>query len=213
MCRLDALRRADPPSKESYLLCKNNYETEEDARVQQRDVEPLMTKWMNDIIPLLPQNCLGSPLNLVAVVTWGVVSNLDWNSHYLHRSFRGLFLVHSCRCWDSTYIRPRTFHSRFLLFIVHLTLYSVYAPWGPAIPQTGFPQRGPGFEPRSVYVGFVVNKVALGQVFSEYFRFPCQLSFHRLLHIHNHLSSRAGTIGQLVADVTSELSLTSPTRN
>jgi hypothetical protein len=25
--------------------------------------------------------------------------------------------------------------------------------------------------------------VALGQVFSEYFGFPCQSSFHRLLHI------------------------------
>jgi hypothetical protein len=31
-------------------------------------------------------------------------------------------------------------------------------------------------------VGFVVNKVALGQNFSEYFGFPCQFAFHRLLH-------------------------------
>jgi hypothetical protein len=28
------------------------------------------------------------------------------------------------------------------------------------------------------YVGFVVDKVALMQVFSEYFGFPCQFSFH-----------------------------------
>jgi hypothetical protein len=28
-------------------------------------------------------------------------------------------------------------------------------------------------------VGFVVDKVALGQVFSEYFGFPCQFSFHQ----------------------------------
>jgi hypothetical protein len=28
---------------------------------------------------------------------------------------------------------------------------------------------------------FVVAKVALGQVFSEYFGFPCQSSFHQLL--------------------------------
>jgi hypothetical protein len=56
--------------------------------------------------------------------------------------------------------------------------------------------------------GFVVDKVALGQVFSEYFRFPCQLSFHRLLHIHHHPSSVAGTMGQLAADVKSGLSLT-----
>jgi hypothetical protein len=44
--------------------------------------------------------------------------------------------------------------------------------------------------------------VALGQVFSEYFGFPCQFSFHRLLHIHD-LSSGAGTVGQLAADVPS----------
>jgi hypothetical protein len=45
-------------------------------------------------------------------------------------------------------------------------------------------------------VGFVVDKVALGQVFSEYFSFPCQSSFHQLLHNHLRLSSEAGTIGQ-----------------
>jgi hypothetical protein len=57
-------------------------------------------------------------------------------------------------------------------------------------------------------VGFVVDKVALGQVFSKYFGFPCKFSFHRLLHTHHHLSSGAGKIGQLVADVSSALSLT-----
>jgi hypothetical protein len=54
-----------------------------------------------------------------------------------------------------------------------------------------------------------VGEVALRQVFSEYFGFPCQLSFHRLLHTHL-LSSEAGTIGQLLADVPSGLSLTPP---
>jgi hypothetical protein len=58
-------------------------------------------------------------------------------------------------------------------------------------------------------VGFVVDKVALGQVFSKHFGFPYQFAFHRLLHTH-HLSSGAGTIGQLVADVPSGLSLTPP---
>jgi hypothetical protein len=43
---------------------------------------------------------------------------------------------------------------------------------------------------------FVVDKVALGQVFSKYFSFPCQSSFHQFLHNHHHLSSGAGTIGQ-----------------
>jgi hypothetical protein len=61
-------------------------------------------------------------------------------------------------------------------------------------------------------VGFVVDKVALGQVFSMYFGFPCQFSFHRLFHIHHHhhLSSGAGTIGQIVAAVPSGFSLTPP---
>jgi hypothetical protein len=49
--------------------------------------------------------------------------------------------------------------------------------------------------------------VALVQVSSKYFGFPCQFSFHRLPHTH-HLSSGAGTIGQLVADVPSGLSHT-----
>jgi hypothetical protein len=32
----------------------------------------------------------------------------------------------------------------------------------------------------------MVDKVALGQVFSEYFGFPCQSSFHQIHHHHNH---------------------------
>jgi hypothetical protein len=42
------------------------------------------------------------------------------------------------------------------------------------------------FKPGSGQVGFVVDKLALGQVFSEYFGFPCQSSFHQILHDHNH---------------------------
>jgi hypothetical protein len=77
----------------------------------------------------------------------------------------------------------------------------------------GFSPRRSGFEPSSRHVGFVVEKLALVHVFSEYFDFPCQFSFHRLtllylLHIHHYLSSGAGIIGQLVADVQSGLSLT-----
>jgi hypothetical protein len=35
-------------------------------------------------------------------------------------------------------------------------------------------------------MGFVVDKVALGQVFSEYFGFTCQSPFHQILHHYDH---------------------------
>jgi hypothetical protein len=71
--------------------------------------------------------------------------------------------------------------------------------WREVVPQlrrllAGFPPRRPGFEPSSRYVGYLVDKVALGQVFSEYFEFPCQFSSHLLLHTY-HLSSGVCTIG------------------
>jgi hypothetical protein len=58
---------------------------------------------------------------------------------------------------------------------------------GRAVAQrldAGFPPRRPGFV-YGQHVGFVVDKTALGQVFSGYFRFPCQ-SFRRFLHYHKH---------------------------
>jgi hypothetical protein len=42
------------------------------------------------------------------------------------------------------------------------------------------PPRRPGFAPRSIRVGFVVDKVALGQVFLRVFLFsPVNILFHR----------------------------------
>jgi hypothetical protein len=41
-----AMRRADHSSKESYRVCKKDYETEEEATAQQRAVEPLINEWM-----------------------------------------------------------------------------------------------------------------------------------------------------------------------
>jgi hypothetical protein len=57
----------------------------------------------------------------------------------------------------------------------------------------------------------MADKVAQEHLFSEYFSFPCQFSFRHLLH--TLLSSGADTLGQIVADVPSGLSLTPPEEN
>jgi hypothetical protein len=72
--------------------------------------------------------------------------------------------------------------------------------------EAGFPPRRPGFDSKSGHVGFVVDKVALGQFSSSCFGFPSQFSFHQILR--THLSSEAGVIVQLVASIPSGLSLT-----
>jgi hypothetical protein len=48
-----------------------------------------------------------------------------------------------------------------------------------------FPTAAARVRAWSGHVGFVVDKVALGKVFSKYFGFPCQSSFHQILHPHN----------------------------
>jgi hypothetical protein len=63
------------------------------------------------------------------------------------------------------------------------------------------PPRRLGLNPRSGHVVFVVDKVALEQVFSEYFSYPCQLSFHRMLHTHHHHHPRLVTVSKSVASV------------
>jgi hypothetical protein len=45
-----------------------------------------------------------------------------------------------------------------------------------------FSPEQPEFRSTSVHVGLVAEKVAMGQVFSKYFDFPCQFSFHQMLH-------------------------------
>jgi hypothetical protein len=72
----------------------------------------------------------------------------------------------------------------------------------------GFPPRRTGFDPKTDHARIVVNKAALGQVYSESFGFPCQFSVYQMLH--TRLSSAAGTICQLVADIPNGLSLTPP---
>jgi hypothetical protein len=55
-------------------------------------------------------------------------------------------------------------------------------------------------EPGSDNVGFVVDKAAPRQVYSEYFGFPCQ-AFHQLLHSHHYPSSSGdGKMTSVIVD-------------
>jgi hypothetical protein len=56
---------------------------------------------------------------------------------------------------------------------------------------------GNGFNPKPAHVGFVVDKVTLGQVFLEYFSFP--LSFHQCsTFIHLPLTIYNATYDSLI---------------
>jgi hypothetical protein len=58
-------------------------------------------------------------------------------------------------------------------------------------------------------VGFVADIIALTKVFYQYFAFPCQFSFRRMLHTDKSSITRGGgVIGQLMAGVPSGFSLT-----
>jgi hypothetical protein len=90
-------------------------------------------------------------------------------------------------------------------------LHNIHIDIGRAIAQAvshWLPTAAARVRARAEHVGFVVDKVALGQVFSEYFGFPCHLSFHQIPHHHNDLA--VGTIGLLVAAVSSGPNWTPP---
>jgi hypothetical protein len=87
--------------------------------------------------------------------------------------------------------------------------FIIYAMW--PRHSSGFPPQNPRFDVRSGHVGFVVDKATLECVFSEYFGFPCQFSFHQMLQ--THLSSGAGTTGQLVTGIPNGLSHPAPRKN
>jgi hypothetical protein len=83
-----------------------------------------------------------------------------------------------------------------------------------------FPTAEARVQAQVSHVGFVVNKVALGQFLSEYFGFLSKFSFRFPLQIlipttaphssSSSSSSSSGTTDQLVADVPSGFNLTPP---
>jgi hypothetical protein len=81
-----------------------------------------------------------------------------------------------CRCFTECYI---SYHDTWLNEIEVVMDHGM----AQAVDHRFLPRR-PGFYPRSSYVGFVMGKVTLGQVFSEYFGFSYQSLFYQLTHIH-----------------------------
>jgi hypothetical protein len=81
----------------------------------------------------------------------------------------------------------------------HFAVYKdiLAVPWLRRL-VAGLSPRRPGFDPGSVHVGFVVDKVALGQVFPRVLRFSCQ--FHstgaplqgktknKIYHLHHRVA-------------------------
>jgi hypothetical protein len=88
---------------------------------------------------------------------------------------------HNCLTLGNSESKVGRFRILFLLTLLYLALGRAVAQavsrW---LPTAAARVRGP-----AEHVGFVVDKAAMGQVFSEYFGFPCQ-SFHQFLHHHNH---------------------------
>jgi hypothetical protein len=62
-------------------------------------------------------------------------------------------------------------------------------PWMRSL-VAGLSPRRPGFAPGSIHMGFVVDKVSLGQVFLRVLRFyPVNISFHRRSPNSYHLGN------------------------
>jgi hypothetical protein len=80
--------------------------------------------------------------------------------------------------FDSIIISAGTQHANSLTELGGLAIAQAVSRW--------LPTAWARVRARVWQVEFVVEKVALGQVFSEYFGFPCQSLFHQIFLHHNH---------------------------
>jgi hypothetical protein len=62
-----------------------------------------------------------------------------------------------------------------------------------------------GLDSIASHTGFVVNKMALGRVFSQYFGFPCWFSFHQVLHVHQSSYLQSSIVSILIASLNNKL--------
>jgi hypothetical protein len=89
-------------------------------------------------------------------------------------------------------------HASMQIRIVELLSYVSAVSWLRRLVAS-LPPWTPGLAPRSVHVGSVVDKVALGQVSLRFLRFSRQ--YHSTAALHTHISSGVWTIGTFVAAV------------
>jgi hypothetical protein len=147
-------------------------------------------------------------------IVWLIVHSWKWWK-FLSRRRRTSTRLYGVTPQEHTYKHTDWWEGFFKYAVEMGSVAMIYIPSSiKAVPKlrklvAGFLPQRPEFELGSGHVEFVVDKESLGQVDSDYFGFPCQFSFNRLLPTH-HLSSGAGAIGQLVAHVPSVLSLTPP---
>jgi hypothetical protein len=85
-----ALRRADHSCKESYRLCKQDYETEEEARAQQIAVQPLM----NEL-----NNTEGCTLELECFLQDYTFFGLEIEHTNISKHFKTYFICCNVRMW------------------------------------------------------------------------------------------------------------------
>jgi hypothetical protein len=77
-------------------------------------------------------------------------------------------------CVVSQLIACHLFHAGFLLSLFFDPEYGSDRPYHTQAVSRWLPTAAVRVRARAEHVRFVVDKVSLGQVFSEYFGFPCQ---------------------------------------
>jgi hypothetical protein len=101
LCVGSGLATGWPLSKESYRLCKKDYETEEEARAQQRAVEPLMNEKIKNtyihIFDFLPPQFTG--LNFIFISNYVLhLVPFGATNQFLHLQF--WFKIKKTRDWN-----------------------------------------------------------------------------------------------------------------
>jgi hypothetical protein len=114
-------------------------------------------------------------------------------------------LCHWTLSW-ARWIQSKSLHPILLVSVLILSCLLCLCV-GCAIAQAVYSLQRPRFTPRAVHVGFVVEIVALGQVFPKPFGFSLSVSLH-LCSIFTHVSAGGWTLGLLAATMSWRHSLT-----